>query len=477
MKIAELDPVEEQIEPDLTSVAVSVADYFLGNTHHSHHVFYSNLINIKAKKAAKVENRKFIDLRLVRLTSGSGGDGCVSFFKDNFKVHGPADGGDGGRGGHVFINIVDQHAASLHAIKKRYVARAGSKGKGSQLDGKNGGDVIIDLPLGTVIRWIPEPHLFKKFMSGREGQSLDDIYMELKLDHLDNIQMFRDGFEAGSGWIFKEHDEEYFRDREFFSELNEKVKGFDEETIFEEQYNDRFPILGLDCNKVTEKPLLLLRGGKGGLGNMHFTTKDIKGPKFCKEGRPGITANFLLELKLIADLGLVGLPNAGKSSLLRAISKARPRVGHWEFTTLQPTVGTIFSSIDKDPFTVADIPGIIKGASENKGMGLDFLRHIERSGGLVYVVSLGTADPVADLKILLEEVGPERMKDKRVLIVATKADLSDDGKNYQKLREFIETNYQDWKIIPVCAPKGENVEKCIKLMGEIAKSEKKTDSL
>ena len=129
-------------------------------------------------------------------------------------------------------------------------------------------------------------------------------------------------------------------------------------------------------------------------------------------GRPGITANFLLELKLIADLGLVGLPNAGKSSLLRAISKARPRVGHWEFTTLQPTVGTIFTRIDKDPFTVADIPGIIKGASQNKGMGLDFLRHIERSGGLVFVVSLESANPVDDLKILLEEVGPRRMKDK-----------------------------------------------------------------
>lgn len=234
--------------------------------------------------------------------------------------------------------------------------------------------------------------------------------------------------------------------------MNEKVTGYDEELLFEESYNDRFPIVGLDCNQVTQKPLLLLRGGKGGLGNMHFLTKEIKGPRFCKMGRPGITANFLLELKLIADLGLVGLPNAGKSSLLRAISKARPRVGHWEFTTLQPTVGTIFTRIDKDPFTVADIPGIIKGASQNKGMGLDFLRHIERSGGLVFVVSLESANPVDDLKILLEEVGPRRMKDKNVLVVATKADLSSEGANFKVLRDYIEHNHSE-EDCTCCAPR------------------------
>ena len=114
----------------------------------------------------------------------------------------------------------------------------------------------------------------------------------------------------------------------------------------------------------------------------------------------------------------------GKSTLLRAISKARPRVGHWEFTTLQPTIGTIFTSIDKDPFTVADIPGIIKSASENKGMGLDFLRHIERSGGLVFVISLESKDPIKDLMTLINEVGPKRMSaKKKELGNTTKADL------------------------------------------------------
>ena len=174
-------------------------------------------------------------------------------------------------------------------------------------------------------------------------------------------------------------------------------------------------------------------------------------------------------MKLIADLGLVGLPNAGKSSLLRAISRAKPRVGHWEFTTLQPTIGTIQHRIDSDPFTVADIPGIIKGASENKGMGLDFLRHIERSGGLAFVVSLESTDPVKDLQTLTNEVGVKRMKDKKVLVVATKADLSNKGENYQALKQFIEAEHKSWKIAPVCAPRGENIDRCLELMSEVAR--------
>ena len=205
------------------------------------------------------------------------------------------------------------------------------------------------------------------------------------------------------------------------------------------------------------------------MGNMHFLTTNVRNPRFSKKGRQGLCEYFILELKLIADLGLVGLPNAGKLSLLRAISKARPRVGHWEFTTLQPTIGTIFTTIDKDPFTVADIPGIIKGASENRGMGMDFLRHIERSGGLVFVVSLESENPALDLQTLMNEIGTKRMKGKNVMVIGTKADLVENGNSYKKLVEYVKSHDAAWKCIPVCAPRGENIDQCIQMMSALAK--------
>ncbi|KAG2736191.1 hypothetical protein G9P44_000281 [Scheffersomyces stipitis] len=447
---------------------MSLTDYFSGNLHHTHHVFY-NTNNVLARQGKKTESRTFIDLKVIKVRSGNGGNGCVSYFRDANRPSGPPDGGDGGDGGDVYISVAEKNMSSLHKVKRTYEAKHGTTGKGSQLDGKSGEDIVIEVPVGTTIRWIPDPAVLKKFLRQREGKDLDDIKMELRCDEYDHIQLVRPGYEPGSGWSFKEGDKEYYEGRPFFQELNKKVMEYDRELVQEELKFDKFPLLGLDLSRPSKKPMLLLKGGKGGMGNMHFLTKDIRNPNFSKKGRDGIQTHFLLELKLIADLGLVGLPNAGKSTLLRAISRARPRVGHWEFTTLQPTVGTIFTTIDKDPFTVADIPGIIKGASENKGMGLDFLRHIERSGGLVFVVSLESENPVADLEVLLNEVGSKRMKDKEVLVVATKADLTDDGANYKILRDYVEAE-NGWKIVPVCAMKGQNIEKCIKLMGEIAYS-------
>ncbi|CAI5755805.1 unnamed protein product [Candida verbasci] len=457
---------------------ISIMDYFYGNLHHSHHVFYSSLINERMKRAFKVEKKKFIDLKIIKCTTGNGGNGSISFFTDTFKSFGPPDGGDGGNGGDIYINVLDKNKNlnSLHYLKRSYVAGNGESGKSGQLDGKNGQDLIIDVPLGTIIRWIPEPTKIKPILSAREGDSLDDLYLEFYMDNESNIQLKRDGgYEPGEGWIFKQNPKEYYLERDFFNDLNKKITEYDLDLQSEEEFNDRLPIAGLDCNQTTEKPILLLKGGKGGLGNMHFLTPDVKNPRFCKIGRKGITVNFLLELKLIANLGLVGLPNAGKSSLLKSISRANPRVGHWEFTTLQPTIGTIQpNSLRDDSFTVADIPGIIKGASENKGMGLDFLRHIERSGGLVFVISLENKDPSKDLKILIDEVGEKRMNGKKVLVVATKADLSEHGDNYKVLKKYVEDNFNDWKIVPVCAANGENIDKCIKLMSEIAKMEDKS---
>ena len=446
-----------------SDITMSLRNYFLGNEHQTHKVYASGGSD-KGRKMTAGSN--FVDLRLFKATSGGGGNGSVSFFRDAYQPVGPPDGGDGGDGGDVYIQAV-QGLTSLHKVKKSYRSKDGKSGRGSQLDGKKGEDVIIEVPVGTTIRWLPDPRDVRAVLKETD-YNIDKSCLGLKSlgpSH-DLIQFFREGYAPGEGWIFKERDEDYFLERSFFIDLNEQIKEHDKDLILQELSSDVFPLLGIDLEVPSSRPMLLLKGGKGGLGNTHFLNKDIRNPRFAKRGREGISQFFLLELKLIADLGLVGLPNAGKSSLLQAISNARPRVGHWEFTTLQPSLGTIFTTIDKDPFSVADIPGIIQGASQNKGMGLDFLRHIERSGGLVFVVSLDAPDAVADLTTLVNEVGPKRMANKSVLVVATKADVKDSFIVYSPLREFCEN--KGWKIVPVCALLGENIEKCIKLMSETA---------
>lgn len=444
-------------------ISFTLRDYFKGNIHHSHNVLYGYSASKNSKKDAQ---RSFVDLKIIRAKSGKGGNGCVAFFRDAFRATGPPNGGDGGNGGDVYIQAVN-NVTSLHRVVRTYQALGGQPGKGNQLDGKKGEDIIIEVPVGTTVRWIPDPIELKKAIRAA-NRDLDDVGISVTTAGSNNefVQFYRQSYPPGKGWIFKERDEEYYMEKGFFQDLNDKVKLQDIEITDEEIYEDIFPLIGIDLNKPMHTPVLLLKGGKGGQGNMHFLTKDIRNPRFCKQGREGLTHFFLLELKLIADLGLVGLPNAGKSTLLRAISRARPRVGSWEFTTLQPTIGTIFTSIDKDPFTVADIPGIIKGASENKGMGLDFLRHIERSGGLVFVVSVSSENPVADLLTLLHEVGERRMKDKKVLVVATKADLETTSQKFRYLKSYTDSN--GWKIVPVSAINGENIEACIQLMAEAA---------
>lgn len=457
------------------NLLITLKDYFMGNEHHTDTIFTGKSM-VKLQQAKRIEQRTFEDLKYIRVNSGKGGNGSVSFFRDAHKPVGPPDGGDGGNGGDIYIKVV-KSMNSLHTLKRSYQAGSGSPGAGRQLDGKNGKDIIIEIPMGTTIKWIPDPIIIREKLKASKF-NLSNINLELKTTNLNDneifLQFFRDSYGLGQGWIFKERDEEYQRERKYFQDLNERVIEYDQEIINEEIMNDKFPILGIDFQEPNDQPILLVKGGKGGMGNMHFLTKDIRNPRFSKKGREGLTNFFLLELKLIADLGLVGLPNAGKSTLLRSISKARPRVGHWEFTTLQPTIGTIFTTIDKDPFTVADIPGIIKGASQNKGMGLDFLRHIERSGGLVFVVSLESKNPIDDLKILIEEVGNKRMENKKKLVIATKADLNKSSENFNNLKNFVidDLNLIDddnfWKIIPICAIKGENIEHCIKLMAETA---------
>ncbi|KAK9466687.1 GTP1/OBG domain-containing protein [Lipomyces arxii] len=388
-------------------------------------------------KHRKKADSNFTDLMVVKLTSGDGGNGSVSFFRDAGHAKGPPDGGDGGDGGNIYVQAVEGET-SLHKLRKRIIAESGRAGQKDQMNGRNGMDVIIKVPVGTNITLAP------------------------------GCELERDNAPFGEGWVHMSGFREYNMERDFFLDLKKRKSLDDKAQDRTERIQDSFPPDGIDLTRPGP-PILLLKGGRGGLGNRHFHTADVRNPRFATVGRAGLTGVFRVELKLLADLGLVGLPNAGKSTLLRAISNARPRVGHWAFTTMTPTVGTIsldVASSDRT-FTVADIPGIIAGAGMNRGLGTDFLRHIERAGGLVFVIGLDGEDPVADLKTLMNELGSQRMFGKRVLVVATKADLPQTENRYRALAEF--TISRGWRTLPVSAiNRNADVEVLIRMMAEIA---------
>lgn len=431
----------------------------------------------------------FQDTKIIYCRSGYGGDGCVSFCRDANRRVGPPDGGDGGHGGNIYIQAV-KGLNSLTKLKTRYVAPDGQPGQADQLDGAKGKDILIKVPVGSTIRWCMDPKLVRDRVSQRmrsqlnipaSSTSLRDILKDEKvtLDCIKtgpqispNIKLTRE-YDLGSetetdlkdisqSWIFKDKTLEYHMEKQWFVDLNNKMKHYDRNLMFEERKDDVFPLYGIDLDIDTTGPIRLLKGGQGGLGNMHFLTSMIRNPRFAKKGRPGLECWFLVELKIIADIGLIGFPNAGKSTILNRISNARPRIGHWEFTTLTPSIGTVSSGIigADDTFTVADIPGIVKDAHLDRGMGLEFLKHIERSKCWCFVLSLESKDPLQDFTTLIDEVGGiENVTKREVLVVANKADLtesSDTIAKYEKLSQFC--NEHEWDVLPISALKNHNID-------------------
>ena len=285
----------------------------------------------------------FVDYVKIYCRSGKGGRGSSHFRREKYIPKGGPDGGDGGRGGHIYLRGNRNYWTLLHLKYERHIlATNGESGSAKRSSGKNGEDRVIEVPCGTVV------------------------------------------YDADTG--------EYLCD-------------------------------------VTEdgQQVMLLKGGRGGLGNCNFKTSTNQAPRYAQPGEPAQERTIILQLKLLADVGLVGFPNAGKSTLLSVVSAAKPKIANYPFTTLEPNLG-IVSYRDNRSFVMADIPGIIEGASEGKGLGLRFLRHIERNSLLLFMVPADTDDIRKEYEILsneLEKYNPDLLDKPRVLAI-TKSDLLDD---------------------------------------------------
>ncbi len=285
----------------------------------------------------------FIDYVKIFCRSGSGGAGSVHFYRDRRTAKGGPDGGDGGRGGHIILKGNKQRWTLLHLKYQKHIhAKNGAIGTGQKKSGVDGGDIILDVPLGTVAR----------------DAETNEVLFEIT-----------------------EHDETN----------------------------------------------ILREGGKGGQGNWHFRSATNQTPKYAQPGISGVEGWIILELKVLADVGLVGFPNAGKSTLLSVVSAAKPKIANYKFTTLTPNLGIVNYRDDKS-FVMADIPGIIEGAAEGKGLGLRFLRHIERNSVLLFMIPADADDINNEYKILLDELkkyNPELLDKERILAIS-KSDMLDE---------------------------------------------------
>jgi GTP-binding protein len=329
----------------------------------------------------------FIDEAKIRIKAGDGGNGCMAFRREKFVPRGGPSGGDGGNGGDIIMVSSQRHNTLIHfRFNPEHKADRGRHGEGSNCSGKEGEDLILQVPVGTSV--------------------YDDETGELV------------------------HD---------FATPDERV--------------------------------VIARGGRGGRGNQHFATSTHQAPREHELGRPGEERVYRLELKLLADVGLVGYPNVGKSTLISVISAAKPKIADYPFTTLAPNLGVV--SIGEAPheesYVVADIPGLIEGAHLGAGLGIQFLRHIERTRVLVHLVDVsdasGRPDPVEDFKVItaeLESFG-HGLDEKPVIIAATKADVA----NPEKLKKLqAMAKRKKLPLYLISAVTGEGIEKLKYAIGE-----------
>ena len=333
---------------------------------------------------------------------------------------GTPSGGNGGRGGDVYI--LAHGTGDLRNVPPTLAAENGDNGQGSSEHGKKGRDVVLQVPIGTVVRQISSKPVVE-----RES---DFIHAPLWEDE-----------EGGEDWQIAD----LRRRRESGMARRKPPK-----EIHEIEMEERG--LYLDLDKWTGEPIPVLRGGRGGLGNINFQTNEIKMPRFGTKGESGIEMNILLELKLMADVALVGLPNAGKSTLLSQISNANARIGHWAFTTVAPQLGTVIfrdGDYERSRFVVADLPGL----SFREQMAESVLKHVERAKVVAYIIDLSSETCWEDYQFLRKHVNLRIGRNLRELVVFNKADLPGTEERMQQLRQKM-VGLQRTVLVPICAKDG-----------------------
>ncbi|MFQ9980307.1 MAG: GTPase ObgE [Finegoldia magna] len=324
----------------------------------------------------------FIDVAKIELKAGKGGDGSVAFRREKYEPSGGPAGGDGGDGGSIII-VGDKDIKTLmdYSYKSIYKAESGSDGRNKKQFGKKGEDLILKVPVGTLVK----------------DYDTDTVIYDVK------------------------HDKEEF---------------------------------------------VICKGGKGGKGNVHFKSSIRQAPRFAEPGTKGEEKTIKLELKLLADVGLIGLPNVGKSTLLSIMSNARPKIANYHFTTLEPNLGVC--KVGEKSFVLADIPGLIEGASEGLGLGYDFLKHIERTKILVHVLDISGSEgrnPIEDFELINSELSSYniRLNDKKMLVVLNKTDLGAED-NIKEFREKYSDKVDE--IVEISAATTENVDKLMYLIAD-----------
>jgi GTPase len=379
----------------------------------------------------------FIDEIKIYAKAGHGGKGCVAFHREAFVPKGGPSGGNGGRGGSVILQA-DHDLNNLIAqyYQPRLIAKDGEHGLGKGMDGHAGKDLIIKVPCGTLVWRLADttPPIETK-MAGAEDE--DENGKPVFKTSASKRPLIRSagGVQAQEIDLTKEVAEE--------AATGEPSKG------------------ELVADLTTHgQQFILCQGGRGGLGNRNFATARRQTPRFAQPGEPGTEGEYLFELRIMAEVGLVGYPNAGKSTLLTAISKARPKVAPYPFTTLHPQIGIVEYATDFKRLTVCDVPGLIEGAHQNVGLGHEFLRHIERCKVLVLLLDMAGTDgraPWDDYKQLLKELelyDPALLVKERI-VVANKMDEAVAEKNLKQFKKKV----KKVSLLPISAAFDQGVDK------------------